>query len=239
MILPIYLSMTAAEIALFDPLPSTWCYMSCHFSSSGSGLSNLPKAFPPDGILILDDSTPVSHHDKGQVTDQLSALLDSFHPTGVLLDFQRQPCQEAESMVKHLVASLPCSVAVSHLYAASLSCPVFLPLPPLHIPIKEHLHAWQGREIWMELYPDAEQICVTQEGTSIRPVAGLPNGASVFRDEALACHYCTQVRDDEIRFTLQRKWADLQAIQQASDKLGITRLLGLYQQLGIFVHPRA
>ena len=52
-----YLAMTAGEIRGASVLPRRTGWLSCHFSPSGAGLSNLPVALPPGSLLILDDST--------------------------------------------------------------------------------------------------------------------------------------------------------------------------------------
>ena len=51
-----YLAMTAGEIRGASVLPRRTGWLSCHFSPSGAGLSNLPVALPPGSLLILDDS---------------------------------------------------------------------------------------------------------------------------------------------------------------------------------------
>ena len=57
-----YLAMTAAEFSVCTSLPPHIGWLACHFSSSGPGLSNMPKALPPDSVLIVDDSTPFHDH---------------------------------------------------------------------------------------------------------------------------------------------------------------------------------
>ena len=66
-----YLAMTAGEIRGASVLPRRTGWLSCHFSPSGVGLSNLPVALPPGSLLILDDSTPMDGHDPEQIAGQL------------------------------------------------------------------------------------------------------------------------------------------------------------------------
>ena len=84
-----YLALTAAEmLAHTDFHPIAW--MACHFSSSGPGLGNLPPQLPPDSIVILDDSIPLTDQDPHRIAAQLQ-LLEPL--AGVLLDLQRKSDQ--------------------------------------------------------------------------------------------------------------------------------------------------
>ena len=89
MIFPVYLAITAQEFTHFSGLSSTLCYMACHFSPGGEGLSNLPISLPSDTIICIDDSTPVTNHDPAVVTMQINDLVKTHRPCGILLDFQR------------------------------------------------------------------------------------------------------------------------------------------------------
>ena len=149
MALPLYLALTAAEMA-GNPHPDNLTYMACHFSSGGKGLSNLPNVLPPGAILILDDSTPMDGHDPDLIGKQLKDLVQKFRCESLLLDFQRPKNNEQQALAKMLSSTLPCPVGVSEPYAKGLSCPVFLPPVPPDMSPSRHLAPWQGREIWLE-----------------------------------------------------------------------------------------
>lgn len=225
-----FLAMTAAEIRNFSPLPEKIGWMACHFSPYSLGLSNRPKRLPADSLLIVNDVTPIHGHEPGIVAAQLLEILEESHCCGVLLDFQRPNNPEALQMADFLFKDLPCPVAVSDLYAGSLSCPVFLSCLPHHVPLREHIAPWQGREIWLELAMNAEEILLTASGAA---VTSLPY---VFEekghvDKQLHCHYRIELPDDSARFTLWRTVGDVDALLEEAEALGITVAVGLYQEL--------
>jgi hypothetical protein len=228
MAIPLYLAMTAAEFSSCNCLPAHTAWMSCRFSPGGKSLSNLPSSLPPGTLLILDDQTPPSGHDTVLVRQQLSEIIDANRCSGLLLDFQRSHSEETAEIVKGLL-SLPCPVCVSHLYAKELSCPVFMPPCPLTVPLSEHLAPWDGREIWLEVATDSTAITVTGSGSRIsyHPCAGdFP-----YRDAILHCRYRIETASDAALFLLRRTFADLPPLLQEAEKLGVTRTVGLWQEL--------
>jgi len=227
-----YLAMTAAEIAQESDLPRKLAYMACHFSPYATGISNIPDTLPPSSMLILNDRMPICGHDPERITEQLCRTVDALRCDSVLLDFQRSDQSETATLCEKLVQSLPCQTAVSHLYAASLSCPVFLPPPTLDQQLEAHLKPWSDRPIWLEAA--LEQICITvsPQGSCYQALIYDPLTEEPFIDEALCCCYRTEVLSNEIRFHLKRTPSQLKILLDRAQALGIEKTVGLYQQLG-------
>ena len=229
MAIPPFLAMTAAEIHENPILPENLCWMACHFSPYGLGLSNRPERLPTGSVLMLNDITPIHGHDPKMIAAQLAEWVETFRCKAVLLDFQRPGCGETAALASALVEELPCPVAVSEGYAAGLDCPVFLPPLPHHIPLADWLAPWKGREIWLELALDGEEIRLTDAGSVITP---LPHvcGYGGHTDEILHCHYRVELSDTDARFMLWRTREDIQALLEEAEGLGVTVAVGLYQE---------
>lgn len=225
-----FLAAVPAEIRENPGNISRLAYMGCHFSPYGRGLSGLPGALPPGSILMLDDRTPIRGHDPQLVCEQLAKVVDTLDCQAVLLDFQRPVTVEAAAMAQALVSSLPCPVAVSAPYATGrLSCPVCLPPVPCHVSVKDHLTPWQGREIWLELSTEGEDILMTSGGSEILPLSIAPGEG--FADPTLHCHYTLTLSEEQARFSLWRTWEDLADLEKEAETLGVTKVLGLWQEL--------
>lgn len=234
MALPMFLAMTAAEMAASGTIAGRFAWMACHFSPYTQGLTNLPRELPAGSLLILDDRFPCQGHSADLITQQLMETVAQLGCDSVLLDFQRPPEPEAMSIVSALSQSLPCPTAVSEAYARDLSCPVFLPPPPLHQPLQAHLAPWAGREIWLEAALCQEDMFITREGPSpvpIFPPEALDGG---FYSEELCCRYRTRTEADRITFTLFDTPESLRAKLEKAHSQGVTRAVGLYQQLRDF-----
>lgn len=227
----LYLAMTAAEYHETPSLPSRIAWMACHFSPYAVGLSNVPSELPPDSLLILSDVIPIHGHDPQVIARQLEACMQENGGTGLLLDFQRYPCCETEALAEALIQALPCPVALAEPFAADKSCPIFLPPCPPHIPLKEYLLPWDGREIWLEAAFSPTQLQLTASGTIVTSNSGSVPEHTVFSDDRLHCHYCSQVQSAQATFQLWRTKADLEALLDEGSALGITRFVGLYQEL--------
>lgn len=225
--IPLYLAMTAAEFSSCDPLPQHPAWMSCRFSSSGNGLCNLPPTLPEGALLIIDDQTPPEGHDAFLIRRQLEEILTLHRCAGLLLDFQRPDSMETVEIAKTLL-SLPCPVSVSHLYAEELFCPVFVPPCPLTTPMEQHLAPWQGREIWLEVALDRADYRIHKNGCQIRPAS---QEALPFYDEKLFCNYGIRIEPEQILFTLERKRTDLDILLASAAACGVTRTVGLFQEL--------
>lgn len=235
MVLPLYLALTAAEIAYLSPLPDLCAYMACHFSPFTEGISNIPDSLPPGSLLILNDRIPCEHHSAGLVAEQLAAAVERLGCKSVLLDFERPPEAEIHAIVHAIMQVLPCAVAVTEAYASAFSCPVFLPPAPLHTPLAAYLAPWQNREIWLEAALCQERITVTKSGTSFEPIFPTQQLEGGFHDAKLHCNYHTVVSDDRISFTLFDTRESLKTKLELARSLGVSRAVGLYQELGTFL----
>ena len=225
-----YLAMTAAEIGANPPLPPKIAWMACHFSPYSAGLSNCPRQLPPGSLLILNDFSPIHGHSPEAVAVQLRSWVEDFQCSGVLLDFQRPGNTETAALTEYLEGSLPCPVAVSHLYADSLSCPVFLPPVPVQTPVAEYLAPWQGREIWLETALDAVKITLTEKGASFAPLPRADSEKNDFRDEKLHCRYRISLSENRAEFLLYRAKEDLASLLRDAASHGVTTAVGLYQE---------
>lgn len=226
-----FLAMTAAEIQEKTVFPEKTAWMACHFSSYGTGLSNLPVSLPPDSLLILNDRTPIHRHDPELITRQLERCIAQLHCWGLLLDFQRPGYSETAVLVKHLAATLTCPLAVTEAYAADCSCGVFLPPVPPSTALEDHLAPWTGRETWLELALEGEVITLTEQGADSVPLPYPNLSQTGFREEALHCHYQTQISENRVEFTLWRTEEDLHLLLADSENYGVTAAVGLYQEL--------
>ncbi len=229
--IPLYLAMTAGEFSACSSPPPYMAWMACHFSSSGDGLSNIPAYLPEHSLLILDDSIPMANHRIERILQQLLGAVENLRPDGVLLDFQRPGASQTAELAEEILSVLPCPVGVSHHYAGNLNCPIFLPPIPAHKSPADYLAPYDGRELWLETAPVWERITVTEAGSQYRHLEGHAFSPGPHRDDTLHCHYGMAVREDSIIFSLCRTREDLNKLLR-EENLGITRAVGLYQELG-------
>ena len=229
MVLPLYLAQTAAEMA-GNPLSQNMAYMACHFAPGGKGLSNLPEELPSGAMLILDDSTPMDSHDPELIVEQLSEIITLHHCEALLLDFQRREIPGQQKLAELLAGALPCPVGVSELYAGDLPCPVFLsPVPPDR-PLGTHLAPWQGRELWLEAALDGITLTLTESGCTASALPDTPEDG--LTDEKLHCRYTIETSEDAAVFHLWRTREDLAALLAEAQTAGVTKAIGLWQELG-------
>lgn len=228
---PLYLAMTAAEIAACQVLPPKLAYMACHFSAYGTGLSNFPDYLSENALLILNDRTPVCGHDPQLIATQLQQVMEAFSCSGVLLDLQRPGNPETDRVVDAVVNAMAQPVAVSEYYAANRDCPVFLSPPPLRMPLKKYLAPWQGREIWLEAAPDAETVTVTGQGSQVSPLPLFCVPEDSFVDKVLHCRYQAQLLTEQIKFHVERNGELLKDMLEEATDLGVTTFVGLHQLL--------
>ncbi len=218
-----YLAMTREEFSACSTLPRHPGWMACHFSSYGTGLQDLPEALPDGSLLILDDRISVRGHDPRHIVKMLERL-----PCGnLLLDFQQPDCPETAQITKAIVDAFP-GTAVAEPYAQGLDCPVFLPPVPMLTPLKKYIAPWQEREIWLDTAIEQLEFTVTAQGCTSAP--SQTDADCPFCDDALHCHYRTEVLDDRAKFILRRDYEDITSLLQEAEALGITAAVGLYQQ---------
>lgn len=229
MALPLYLAQTPLEMEENSP-PRHPAWMACHFSPGGRGLSNLPERLPAGAMLILDDSTPMDGHAPDLILEQLSQRMAILDCESLLLDFQRPGVPGQQELVKLLSCSLPCPVGVSALYGAEPACPVLLPPLPPDMPLTQYTVPWKGREIWLEAALEGVSLTLTEAGCTVAPFFGFPPEGT--QDEKLHCRYSIEVTANSAIFRLWRTRTDLDALLGEAETLGVTRAIGLWQELG-------
>ena len=228
--IPCYLAMTAGEFFCADKLPRNIAWMACHYSCYGTGLSNLPDRLPEGSLIILNDRTPPCGHDAALITQQLQQLYEELHPFGFLLDFQRADLPENKEVAEAVSAALPCPVAVSELYAEDLSVPVFLPPPPLDMPLSKYIAPWHKRKIWLEIGLEATVFTITEEGCTVLPGGLNPLPEPHFDAPDFYCRYHWELCGHKAIFTLQRTLDELRTLLETAQ--GIDLAIGFYQQVG-------
>ncbi len=226
--IPLYLSMTAAEFAHCSIFPKHTAWMACHFSPYGTGLTNIPNHLPKGSLLIVNDRTPVHRHDPMQIRQALQNTVATLDCCGVLLDMQQKGSPETLIIIKELL-NLSCPVCVSDIYGKDLDCPVFLPPVPLTLAPEEYFAPWKGREIWLDAAIDCSVLTVNEKGCFHTPCR--PNGDFPFFEERLHCHYRTEQHGSSAEFYLRRTKEDLMALLRRSTDYGVTKGVGLWQEL--------
>lgn len=222
--IPIYLAMTAAEFRHTQPnRPIAW--MSCLFSPYGTGLTNLPESLPPESFLILSDRTPVYVHNPDIVAATLNEVANRLCCKGILLDFQNPPQPQSMDIVAAVVSQCGYPVGIPPTYAKDFTCPVFLAPGPLLQPIVEYIAPWSRREVWLEVSKQQQSYALTAQGCV--PLEHIQQMPLPHTDTALACQYGLQSQSDRVAFTLRRA---PDTLRQLPDQ--VTRLFGLYQELG-------
>lgn len=230
MALPLYLAMTEGEIAA-APLSAGVAYMACHFAPYGNALTDIPQALPKGSLLILDDRIPVWGHDPDAVTAQLYETVTNFGCSGCLLDFQRAGVSLIKEITKCIADALPCPVAVTEAYAEGSNCCVLVGAPLPNLPLQEKAQLWKGRQLWLEAALETVRYTVTEDSSHRENVAQ-PSKPFCQHDEALCCSYQVEVLQDRAIFTVSRTWEDLQKLMEQAERMGFSRGVGLYQQLG-------
>ena len=203
MVLPLYLAMTPLE---FHPIPRAAC------------LLLEPSDLPPPGVLpVVTDRFP---------PDRQRLLRICQGRKAVVLDFERPPTAE----VREIIRGLPCPAAAPPGYADE--GPVFLPPAPLHVPLEEYLAPWKGREIWLEAAVRKQTVTVSAEGAAVFPPCTNTDLTGGYYHEKLRCGFIQKFTENQAVFTLFDTPDTLKSkILHASD-LGVTRFVGLYQELG-------
>ena len=203
MVLPLYLAMSAVEFRTI-PRPAF--------------LVLEDSRMPPPGVLpVVTDAFQV---------DRQFLLRLCQGREGLLLDFEHPPSADAHELIQ----GLPCPAAAPPGY--SDDGPVFLPPPPLHVPLEEYLSPWTGREIWLEAALQKQVVTVTAEGTEFSPVSFYGELSGGFYTEALCCRYTQKFTEDRAVFTLFDTPETLKRKLDHAADLGVTRAVGLYLELG-------
>lgn len=215
-----YLAMTGAEFFRYSS-ENAAAWMSCRFSSMGSGLGNLPPS--PPALLILDDQTPFTDHDPRRIAAQLAQAAQGTE--GILLDFQRD--WDAVPVIREILQAAPCPVAVTEKYAQGLDCGVFL-CPALNLPLAQGITSWADRDIWLDIPTGMQVFTVDKDGCGVGEICE-PEGDFSYFDPDSHCRYRIEKSEKEIRFSLYRPPEALGDILQEAETLGIKKAVGLYQ----------
>lgn len=226
MAIPLYLAMTAEEYANCDEKPAHIAWMACHFSPYCTGITNLPPQLPDGSAVILNDRIPIDRHNTYAICKQLQSIGCS----SILLDFQRIGVKETRELVSAILASIDCPVGVSMAYANGFDSPVLLPPIPPHISPDEYLIPYRGREIWLEAGLDTTVVNVTEDGADFVYPADYCTKTSCY-DESLCCSYGIEVSNNKAVFTLQRRTEDFKKLLTSCEEFGVTRGIGLYQEM--------
>lgn len=234
----LYMAMTAAEFRENSCRYPHIAWMACHFSPYGTGLSNLPATMPEGSVLMINDRTPVCGHDPERIAEQLKNGMQEWHCDGIVLDFQRSDDPQTKAIAEK-IAALPFPVAVTPPYAEGLPCGVFLPPIPMTTLPETYLSPWKGREIWLDVATECRLIRVTAEGSREREEHG-SDFPCPHTDKRLHCRYGMEAQKTHIDFHLRREKAQIESLMKEMAERGVSRFLGLYQQLGSsFSQPMA
>ena len=205
MVLPLYLAMTEAEMCTI---------------SHGAFLMEDHFTPPPPGLLpVITDRHPLT----ARGVDALVEMARDW--SWALLDFERPPTPEGRALARRL----PCPAAAPPGYGDG---PVFLPPPQLYIPLDRYLAPWAGREVWLEAALLKQTVTVTAGGTVISPPTGAGGLSGGFESEALRCRFTQAFSEDRAVFTLFDTPESLEEKLHRAAALGVTRAVGLYQELG-------
>lgn len=229
MAIPYYFAMTAAEVQGCLRLPETMGWLSCRFSPYSSGLTGLPQFLQEGSVLILTDSTPMSGHDPERIASELGERVTALKCSGVLLDFCLPGNREEGALAESLSKALPCPVGTPPEYPAQ-GAAVFLPPPPLHIPLEQYLAPWRGKEVWLDTAPETARITLTEKGASVERFLQGEVEPGDWADDQLHCRYRVALEENKAVFTLIRDGGTLQGLLEEAGKLGVTAAFGLYQQ---------
>ena len=214
MAIPLFLAAHPDEPAV---LPEHYAWLAWDLSEE------LPASLPRESMVVVTD----------RVIPRFQNITRLTQCASVLLDFQHPDSPQTRRVAEAIVRSCPV-VGVSEPYAAKLDCPVFVsPVPPDR-PLENHLAPWHGREIWLDLSPSPTRITVTAEGSRREILSSPPTPNHVHKDNGLFCHYGMEIRDERIVFELWRTREDMENLLSAAKTFGVTRAVGLYQELGIW-----
>jgi hypothetical protein len=227
-----YLAMTAAELETFSP-PEGWfsAFMACHFSPYTTGLSNIPSTLLPGSMLLVNDRTPIHGHDPQRIAGQLLDAFEKLKFDSLLLDLERPNIDAYRELCHALAQRLPCPFGVSSEYARGLDCAVFLPPAPLDSTLESYIAPWKGREIWLDIAPQAACVTITESGSSSWTLPFSPPPENAFCDEALHCRYRAELQADAVLFHLWRDPPQIKKLIGHAQDLGVSKCIGLYQEL--------
>ena len=206
-----------------NPLALAW--MACRFSLENPGLGNLPKQLPVGSLLILDDHIPFDGHDVALISKTAAQTAALWGCDGILLDLQRQ--WEPQALIHAICRDAPCPVAVTERYAQDAPCAVFLSCD-LNIPLRAAVAPWKGRELWLDVAVGMQEFTLSAKGCEVSPILR-PQGQ--VPHEGNHCRYRIKKEPRSVVFSLCRDAQMLPGLLEEAASLGITKSVGLYQEL--------
>lgn len=226
-----YHAMTAAEWLTAPKLPEMPAWMACHFSPYGTGLSNLPKMLPADALIMVSDRISPAGHDAALMVSQLADLTAAFKPAAIVLDLEAPENDFCRELARQCCKLKNVEVAVASRYAQDLPCSVFLSAAQLWTKPEDWLQPWEGRTIWAESVLQRGLVTVTDEGAAYKELPWEEPEEGLAVDEELQVAYRIRETKDAVEVMLWRGRKELDTWMQMLKGLGISRFLGLYQQL--------
>ena len=173
---------------------------------------------PPAGVLpVVTDHFPL---DRPWLLDLCRGR------DAVLLDFEEPPSADTRKLIREL----PCPAAAPPGYADK--GPVFLTPAPLHVPPEKYLFQWKGREIWLEAALQKQVVTITAEGCTVFPPCTNPDLEDGFFSEELCCRFSQNFSENRAVFTFFDTPETLKIKLARAAELGVTRAVGLFQELG-------
>lgn len=238
----IYEAVTAGDCAARDALAAHAAWMAAHFSAVGTGVSNLPHRLPPGSLLILDDQIPWQHHDAQRICQELLQAVADLACSGILLDFEREPCPQTSSLCALLSTycqqhSIPLGMPPA--YGWTLPVALFLPPLPCWPGPQTVLQPFSGRELWLDA---AESGCVAEIGSKsvqISPadaatLQAQAEGHAVFWHGGLCCQYYSSQMGDRIRVALYDTRQTMEQKLNLCAKLGVSVAVMPWAKSGLF-----
>lgn len=183
-------------------------------------------------MLIINDMLPPSGHDPVYITEQLSELKESSGFSCLLLDFQREGCTETAKIAKHISLTMDCPVGISEAYAHCCDGPAFLNCAQPHCSLSEKLKLWNGRELWLEAVLEAETTRIYRDHCQISFVPYSSGEDSDSECDVLRCRYRILHKEDHVELLQYRDIPQLEKLLYEAKDLGVTKAIGLFQQLG-------
>ena len=86
----------------------------------------------------------------------------------------------------------------------------------------------------MEIGNDKEMAIITANSFGTERIHSIPTSSCNFREPSLLCHYSIHIKPDHIVLYFHRTANDLEELQAQAKELGVTKFLGLWQQLQQF-----
>lgn len=235
MSLPLYLAMTDSEIDM-HPSGITHCaYMACRFSPSSIGLCKPYAIIPSGSVLMLDDQFPFRDHNPDIILMELRELITQHSCESLLLDFERRDDPELDRLASYIIDRIQIPIAAPPCYAKNRKCAVFLPPLPPDTDLKSHMRPWEGQEVWLEVALDGLDVTVTKNGAKAVYVPHPDMHGNMHRDPNLMCHYSIHPGERQFLFHLQRNNEDIMELMSRAEAMGVSRFIGLYQELHTLV----